>query len=260
MKNGKIVILGCGNGAGTPAIGNNWGKCDPNEPRNRRTRASIVILTENGTILVDTGPDLREQLNRHNIADVDAILYTHPHADHVHGIDEFTTLSRIHKHKYPAYGDAGTMAEIREKFSYMLNSKVGFYPAVIETYTIEMNKKISLCNVEILPFEQDHGTRTSVGYRIGNVAYSTDVKRLDEAAFEALSGIETWIVDGGGYLQEDNPVHANFKEVFAYNERIGARRVILTHLARNMDYNVASDMLPEGYELAYDGMEVEFVA
>lgn len=260
MKNGKILILGCGNGAGTPAIGNHWGQCDPNEPKNRRTRASIVILTENGTILVDTGPDLRDQLNRHNIADVDAILYTHPHADHVHGIDEFTTLSRIHKHKYAAYGDAETMAEIREKFSYMFESKVGFYPAVLGAYTINMNESLSLAGLDILPFEQDHGTRTSVGYRIGNVAYSTDVKRLDETAFKALSGIDTWIVDGGGYLQEENPVHANFNDVFAFNERVKAPRVILTHLARNMDYGVASDMLPQGYELAYDGMEIEFSA
>lgn len=260
MKNGKIVILGCGNGAGTPAIGNHWGQCDPNEPKNRRTRASIAILTEASTILVDTGPDLREQLNRHNIADVDAILYTHAHADHVHGIDELTTLSRIHKRKYAAYGDGETMAEIRERFSYMFESKVGFYPEVIDAYEVFLNKKINLSGVNILPFEQDHGTRTSLGYRVGNVAYSTDMKRLDEAAFKALEGIDTWIVDGGGYLQNENPVHATFKEVIAYNKRVGARRVIMTHLARNVDYKTASDMLPEGYELAYDGMEIAFKA
>jgi phosphoribosyl 1,2-cyclic phosphate phosphodiesterase len=258
MKSGKIVILGCGNGAGTPSIGNNWGKCDPNEPKNRRTRASVAILTVNGTILVDSGPDLREQLNRHNIVDVDAILYTHPHADHVHGIDEFTTLSRIHKKKYPVYGDADTLAEIRQRFTYMFESKVGFYPAVLEAYELSMNQHINVCGLEILPFEQDHGTRTSVGYRVGKAAYSTDMKRLNDAAFDTLSGIDTWIVDGAGYLQEDNPVHANLAEVYAYNERVGARRVIITHMARNMDYQTVTGMLPEGYEVAYDGMEIEF--
>jgi phosphoribosyl 1,2-cyclic phosphate phosphodiesterase len=257
MSAGKIIILGCGNGAGTPAIGNNWGKCNPNEPKNRRTRASIVILTKNARILVDTGPDLREQLNRHAIEDVDAILYTHAHADHVHGIDEFTTLSRIHKRKYPAYGDADTMAEIRQRFSYMFESKDGFYPSVLDSCIIKLYQNINIQDVGLLPFEQDHGTRTSVGYRIGKVAYSTDMKRLNEAAFDALAGIETWIVDGAGYLQEDNPVHANFAEVYAYNRRVGARRVILTHLARNIDYQSASGALPDGYELAYDGMEIE---
>ncbi len=258
MKTGKIVILGCGNGAGTPAIGNHWGKCDPNEPKNRRTRASIAIIGENTTILVDTGPDLRAQMNREDIKDVDAILYTHPHADHVHGIDEFTTLSRIHKKKYTAYGTAETLDEIRLRFSYIFESKIGFYPAVIEACTIKMNEILRFEGLEILPFEQDHGTRTSAGFRIGNVAYSTDMKRLDEKAFEALKGVETWIVDGCGYHQADNPVHANLQEIFTYNERVRASRVILTHLAPNMDYQTVVGELPSGYEPAYDGMRIDW--
>lgn len=259
MKNGQIIILGCGNGAGVPAIGNHWGKCDPNEPKNRRTRASIAISTENQTILVDTGPDLREQLNRHNIRDIDAILYTHAHADHVHGIDEIRTLSRIHKKMYAAYGDTPTMDEITQRFNYMFQEMAdGFYPAVLKAYRIEMNEILRLESLEILPFLQDHGTRTSVGYRIGNLAYSTDMKRLDEAAFDALKGIDTWVVDGCGYQQPDNPVHANLKEVFAYNERVGASRVVLTHLAPNMDYHTVTSELPDGYEVAYDGMTLEW--
>lgn len=259
MSSEKIVILGCGNGAGTPTIGNNWGKCDPNEPKNRRTRASILIKTDTAAILVDTGPDMKEQLNRHGVTDIEAVLYTHAHADHVHGIDELTTLSRLHgRRKYPAYGDAETMAEIKARFSYMFDNKIGFYPAVIEPYELIFGEAMSLYGLDIIPFEQDHGTRTSTGFRIGNVAYSTDMKRLNEDAFEALSGIDTWIVDGCGYLQEDNPVHANFKEVIAYNEQIGARRVILTHLPPSMDYAAASALLPDGYELACDGMEISF--
>lgn len=257
-SSGTLIVLGCGNGAGTPAIGNNWGKCDPAEPRNRRTRASVVVRGAGKTLLVDTGPDLREQMNRHDIADVDAVLYTHAHADHVHGIDELTSLSRIHKRKYAAYGDRETMAEIQTSFSYMFESKVGFYPAVIEGHILEMGVPVRFGALTVLPFAQDHGTRLSTGFRVGDMAYSTDMKRLPEESLSALRGIDTWIVDAAGYLQEDNPVHANLREVFAYNERIGARRVVLTHLARNMDYRAVSADLPEGCELAYDGMEIEF--
>ncbi len=259
MKSGKIVILGCGNGAGVPAIGNHWGKCDPNEPKNRRTRASIAILTENTTVLVDTGPDLRLQLNRENIKNIDAILYTHAHADHVHGIDEIRTLSRINKTMYPSYGDQATMDEITERFHYMFQEMAeGFYPAVLKAYIIQMNEILKLNGLEILPFQQDHGTRTSVGFRIGDTAYSTDMKRLDDKAFNALKDVKTWIVDGCGYQQADNPVHANLAEVFSYNERVGAQRVIFTHLAPNMDYQTVMSELPKGYEVAYDGMSVEW--
>lgn len=258
MSRTKLIILGCGNGAGTPAIGNHWGKCDPGEPKNRRTRASIVLLSEKTTILVDTGPDLREQLNRHDIKDLDYILYTHSHADHLHGIDEIRTLSRLHKKMYPVYGDTDTIDEIKERFTYMIEERSnGFYPPVLLTHEIDRNKKINFGDLEVLAFEQDHGTRTSLGFRIGDTAYSTDMKRLNDIAFRALDGVQTWIVDGCGFHQDDNPVHANFKEVYAYNERVRAPRVIFTHLAPNMDYQRVMADLPPGYELAYDGMEID---
>lgn len=256
---GKIIILGCGNGAGTPGIGNYWGKCDPDEPKNRRTRSSILVQSENTAILVDTGPDMREQFNRHDVKDLDYILYTHIHADHTHGIDELRTLRRRNQKIFPCYGTAETMATISTTFSYMFQEdKDGFYPPALTANRLELYRETTLGDVRFTAYGQDHGGVTSLGFRFGNVAYSTDMKRLDERAFEVLRGVKTWIVDACSYHSDTNPVHAGLNEVYAMNERIGAGRVVLTHLSSAMDYRTLTGELPPGYEPAHDGMVIDF--
>ncbi len=257
---GKLIILGCGSSAGVPAIGNWWGACDPNDKRNHRTRPSIALQTDSTLIIVDTGPDFREQMNRENLGVPDAIILTHEHSDHVNGIDELRVLQRLNnKRKFPVYADKHTLDNLYKRVDYMFkDSENGFYPSVCDAEIMAMGHKITIGDIALTPFEQDHGTIPSLGLRIGDIAYSTDVKRLDEAAFSTLRGVETWIVDGAGYHSETNPVHANIKEVIAMNERIEARQVILTHLPPTMDYKTLVGELPPGIIPAIDGMTLPF--
>lgn len=257
---GKLTILGCGSSAGVPAIGNWWGACDPNDPRNLRTRPSISLQTDKTLIIVDTGPDFREQMNRENLGCPDAIIITHEHADHVNGIDELRTLQRRHDmRRFPMYSTQITLDSLRARLGYMFeDSEGGFYPAVCEPVVLKMNSPITIGDITFTPFLQDHGTLDSIGLRVENIGYSTDVKKLDEAAYKALESINTWIVDAAGYHSETNPVHANIKEVMQMNERIGAESVILTHLPPTMDYKTLMKELPEEYIPAIDGMVLSF--
>lgn len=257
---GKLIILGCGSSAGVPAIGNWWGACDPNEPKNHRLRPSIALKTDSTLVIVDTGPDFREQMNRTNLGCPDAVIITHEHSDHTNGIDELRTLQRRHDmRRFPMYANEKTLHALRARLGYMFqDSENGFYPAVCDPVSLKMGEPVTIGDITFTSFEQDHGTISSVGLRIGNIAYSTDVKRLNDAAYVALEGIETWIVDGAGYHSQTNPVHATIEEVMAMNERIGAAKVILTHLPPTMDYQTLIDELPDGYIPAHDGMALNF--
>jgi len=255
----KITILGCGNSAGTPHIGNNWGKCDPDNPKNRRSRCSIAVQTEKTTIIVDTGPDFREQLNREEITAVDHVLYTHPHGDHLHGIDDLRVFRNKTEKQIPIYGNKDTIEEIRHRFAYLFREgHNGIYPKVVSEQVIEENnylKPFNLGDIEIVPFEQDHGTCLSLGYRFGDdFGYSVDMVRMDENAANALKGIKTWIVDSAGYKFDNPYVHASLETIYKLNEIIGAEQVYLTSMTINMDYQSLYDELPEGYLPAYDGL------
>jgi phosphoribosyl 1,2-cyclic phosphate phosphodiesterase len=257
---GELIILGCGSSAGVPAIGNWWGACDPNEERNHRTRPSIALRTQNTLVIVDTGPDFREQMNRANLGCPDAIIITHEHSDHTSGIDELRTLQRRHDmRRFAMYANDVTLDALYTRFDYMFrDSENGFYPAVCDPAPLTMGAAVTIGDITFAPFEQDHGTISSVGLRIGNIGYSTDVKRLDDAAYAALDGVDTWIVDGAGYHSKTNPVHASIDEVIGMNKRIGAARVILTHLPPTMDYQTLIKELPDGFIPAFDGMRIAY--
>lgn len=250
----EFIILGCGNAAGTPAIGDDWGKCDPKQPRNRRTRAAAAIKTDQGFILIDFGPDIHFQLTREKITHIASILLSHDHGDHVNGIDDMRTLAFRNGEAIDLYGHATSLETIEQRFPYAFGKvNSDLYKAFLKSHTLDMNA-IALDGITVHPFEQDHGTCTSLGFRIGHLAYSTDMRDLDDKAVDTLKGIDTWIVDGGAYHNEHNPVHANLKTIYALNERIGASKVYLTHLPRNMDYDVLMNELPDGYQPAYDGL------
>jgi phosphoribosyl 1,2-cyclic phosphate phosphodiesterase len=255
---GTFVVLGSGNSAGVPAITGWWGNCDPNEPRNRRTRASAAVITESTTLIVDTGPDFKQQCLRESIGTIDGVFYTHAHADHVHGIDDLRTFQRLLKRGFPVFSDEKTLTEIKSRFDFMFNaSGNGFYKAVIEGKVVKPGEKLVLGNISGLVYEQDHGTTTSLGIRFGTLAYSTDMKRLDQTAINALKGIDTWIVDANSYHDRENIVHACIEEVVEYNQQIGARQVYITHLPPMMDYKTLVNELPDGYAPAYDGLRLE---
>jgi phosphoribosyl 1,2-cyclic phosphate phosphodiesterase len=256
---GTLIILGCGSSAGVPAIGNWWGACDPNDPRNNRTRPSIALKTDTTLLIVDTGPDFREQMNRENLGCPDAVIITHEHSDHTNGIDELRTLQRLNDmRRFPLLSTQVTIDALQHRLGYMFeDSENGFYPAVCDPVLLDMGTPKTIGDITFTPFLQDHGTIDSIGLRIGNIGYSTDVKRLDDVAFDILQGVDTWIVDAAGYHSKTNPVHATIDEVITMNERIGAARVILTHLPPTMDFQTLAEELPEGYIPAVDGLTIQ---
>ncbi len=258
--NWTFTVLGCGNSAGTPTIGNYWGACDPEEPRNRRSRSAAMIRSDNTTLLIDSSPDLREQGNRHGITDVDAVLFTHAHSDHIGGVEELRTIRIRHKKLIQIYGDDITLSELRQRYDYLfIERNGGIYPEVLAPNIIrddQMNTQMRVGDIDFIPFVQDHGTCKSLGYRFRDLAYSTDMVDLDQQALESLSGIKTWIVDGAGYKMERSLVHATLKKVYELNEIVQAPQVYLTHLPNFMDYQTLLRELPDGYRPAWDGLTI----
>jgi phosphoribosyl 1,2-cyclic phosphate phosphodiesterase len=248
----KVTILGCGTSGGVPRIGNVWGRCDPTNPKNRRRRVSILVEHEGTSLLVDTSPDLREQCLDANVQRLDAVLYTHDHADHTHGIDDLRGLSQNMRTLIDVYGNRETLDVLERRFDYVFESKDG-YPAICKTHILDGPFRVR--GVDVVPFEQGHGNMTSIGYRFGKVAYSTDVNVMPDAAFEALDGVDTWIVDALRY--DPHPTHPHLDLTLEWIARVKPRRAILTHMTWDMDYEELRARLPEGVEPAYDGMVIE---
>lgn len=256
----EITVLGCGNSTGVPAIGNFWGNCDPNEPKNTRTRSSIILKTDKTTIIIDTGPDFRQQLNRENISNIDAVLYTHQHSDHIMGIDELRVLKfRNQKDYIPVYGNEATINDLETRFQYVFKGgDHRLYPRIAHANILPIDaygKETSIGDINFTPFEQDHGSCTSLGYRFGDFAYSVDILNLDKIAIDTLKGIDTWLVDCAAYKQE-NEVHAGIDRIIELNDQIQAKNVYLTSLSLSMDYQTLLNELPEGFKPSYDGLRL----
>jgi phosphoribosyl 1,2-cyclic phosphate phosphodiesterase len=252
----RITILGCGASTGVPAIGPNWGECDPADPRNRRRRASLLVEVGAVAILFDMSPDLREQLIDARVRRLDAVVMTHAHADHLHGIDDMRQLNRLMGAAIPLWGDGETLAEIRRRFGYALlpPSEPGrYYKPTLEPR--EITGPFAVCGVPLVPFTQDHGFSKTLGFRIGGAGYSTDVTELDEAAFAALAGIELWIVDC--MRQAPHPTHSDLEKTLGWVDRLRPRRTILTHMDHTLDYRILSARLPSGVEPGRDGLVIE---
>jgi len=260
----RVTVLGCGGSAGVPHIGGldgrgDWGACDPAEPRNRRTRSSLCLEDGQGfRLLVDTGPDMREQLIACGVPGVDAILYTHGHADHVTGIDDVRILNRIAGRPISAYATKRTLDELIRRFDYAFKpwKPPGFYRPVMVPQPVAFGDRVQFGAMELNLFEQDHGVLETIGFRVGAFGYSTDVVRLDEAAFATLAGVDTWLVDC--FQRQPHTTHAHFSRVIEWVARVGARRTILTHMGQDMDWAWMVANLPPGVEPAVDGMVLEF--
>ncbi len=258
----RVVLLGCGASAGVPMIGGadgggDWGQCDPAEPRNRRTRSSIIIESAAGQrLLVDTGPDLRTQLLACRIPRVDAILYTHAHADHITGLDDVRILNRIAGRPLDAFATRRTLDELQARFAYAFRpwKPPGFFRPVLEVREIEAGQTITAADMAVRLIHQDHGFGPTLGLRTGGFAYSTDVVRLDDAALAELEGVDTWVV--GCFGRTPHPTHAHVDLVLAWAERVGARRTVLTHMGTDLDWDWLMARLPPGVEPGYDGMEL----
>jgi phosphoribosyl 1,2-cyclic phosphate phosphodiesterase len=254
----RITILGSGASGGVPLVGGLWGECDPADRRNRRLRPSLLIEEAGIAILVDTSPDMREQLLQSQVRRLDAVFYTHAHADHVHGIDDLRALNFATGAAIPAYGSATTMAEIAQRFGYAFvksrpPAKPGWSRPELTPNIIE--RPFQLAGLEIRPFDQDHHVTVSTGFRIGRFAYSTDMVRLDGAAFDALKGVDVWVLSC--LREEPHPIHAHLDLVLQWIERVAPRRAILTHMNHTLDYGRLAAKLPCGIEPGFDGMVIE---
>ncbi|MCX2560332.1 MBL fold metallo-hydrolase [Acetobacter farinalis] len=256
----KVIILGCGGSAGVPMLGGEdgrgiWGDCDPYEPRNIRTRASIFIQMDDGEgILVDTGPDVRAQLLAHGISAFKSIFYTHAHADHIAGLDEVRGINRVVQQPLKAYGTPTVLEEIQTRFSYVFKpwTPPHFFRAVVEAHPVPLAGDVVIGGYKLSLFEQSHGRIPSSGLRCGDFAYSTDVVELPERSLQVLSGVDTWVVDC--FQKQPHSAHAWLERVLEWKEQIKPRRLILTHMGTDMDWAWMQDNLPEGVEAAWDGL------
>lgn len=259
----KTTILGCGTSGGVPRIGNEWGACDPKNPKNRRRRCALLVEREgpDGTtrVLVDTPPDIREQLLDAGIGELDAVLYTHDHADHCHGIDDLRMVAYNGRHRVPVYFDVATGESLRGRFSYCFEPPAGSeYPAVLDAHVIAPGEMVRIKGdggvIEALPFRQQHGMGETLGFRFGSIAYSPDVSDLPEESVANLAGLDVWILDALRYT--GHPSHLSVEQALAWIERIAPKRAVLTHMHVDLDYEALAGQLPKGIEPAYDGMEL----
>jgi phosphoribosyl 1,2-cyclic phosphate phosphodiesterase len=260
----KFTILGCGSSGGVPRPALGWGDCDPQNPKNRRRRCSLLIEQSNGTgstrVLVDTSPDLREQLLAADVDWLDGVLFTHEHADHTHGIDDLRALVLHQRRRIDAYVDAATSRVLNARFGYCFVTPPGSnYPPILNEHRISAGHPVTIEGqggpITALPFRQDHGDIESLGFRFGDVAYSSDLRDLPPQSAAALTGLDLWIVDALRY--RPHPSHFSVQEALAWIERLAPRRAILTNLHVDLDYDELRSRLPSHVEPAYDGLKVE---
>ena len=263
---GRITILGCGSSGGVPRVGQGWGACDPAEPRNRRLRCSILverIATDGGrtTVLVDMSPDLRQQLLAAGTDAIDAIVLTHSHADHTHGIDDVRPLV-LHLHRrLPVFMDEATAADVRSKFAYIFDTPPGsLYPPLLDAADLVAGRPLDIDGaggaLTLTGFELDHGEITALGLRIGDVAYTPDLKRIPDASAPFLEGLDLWIIDALRY--KPHPSHFSLGESLEAIARFRPARAIVTNLHNDLDYRTLCAELPADVAPAYDGMVLEF--
>ena len=251
----KLRILGCGTSSGVPRVGNDWGDCDPAEPRNRRARVSIAVEHSGMLVLVDTGPDLREQLLRASILDVDAVIWTHDHADHCHGIDDLRQIYHARGAPVEGYARAETLDVLQSRFAYAFEGKGG-YPAIVTANPLP--DSLQLGEIQLRIVDQPHGSTTSAGIRFDvdgkSIGYSTDVNRLTPEMVDLFTGVDVWVVDA--LRRRPHPSHASLSEALGWIDTVRPARAILTHMDQSMDYAPLAAELPAGVEPGYDGMEV----
>ncbi len=262
----RVTLLGCGGSGGVPLLGGTdeageWGACDPTEPRNHRTRTSALVEGPGGgRLLIDAGPDLRRQLLAARVAWVDAVLFTHAHADHILGIDDLRQINRVTGRALEAIGTRTTLQNLDDRFEYAFIGATPpfFFRPALQPRRVEYGERFEIAGLRAEVFRQDHGVMDSLGLRIGRFAYSTDVVALPEESMPALEGLDTWVV--GCFQRGPHKVHANLNQVLEWVERLRPRRTILTHMGTSMDYRTLLRELPAGIEPGHDGMVLEIAS
>jgi len=260
----RATILGCGSSPGVPRIGNDWGACDPNELRNRRTRCALLLERFDGgdlptRVLVDTGPDIRAQLLAAKVDAIDGVVYTHHHADHLHGIDDLRAFWLNTRRLVDIYADGPTTARVFAAFRYCFEASPGsFYPPILKHHPMSVGVPLTITgpggSITLTPFRQTHGDIDSLGLRIGRFAYSCDVSDIPKESMAFLDDLDTWVVDALRY--KPHPSHFSLNEALEWINRIRPRQAVLTHMHLDLDYRRLIAELPTGVEPGYDGMEI----
>lgn len=251
----KLRILGCGTSSGVPRVGDDWGECDRDEPRNRRRRPSIMVAYGETRILVDTSPDLREQLLDAGVSDIEAVVWTHDHADHCHGIDDLRQLYHSRGRPVAGYARAEALDLLRRRFAYAFEGKGG-YPALVDANLLPTH--INLGGISMRAVDQPHGPITTAGLRFEaggfSIGYSTDFNALTDDMAALFEGLDLWVVDA--LRRRPHPTHPHLAGTLEWIKALGPKRAILTHMDNSMDYRTLAKDLPAGVEPGYDGMEV----
>ncbi len=247
-------MLGSGTSTGVPVVGCRCAVCTSSDRRNRRLRPGLKLELERGTVVVDTSPDFRQQSLRFGVERVDAVLYTHPHADHVFGLDDLRAFNFRQQSTIPCYGSASTLARLRQIFAYVFEpgEEGGGKPKLD---LIEVDAPFDLLGEEVVPVPVEHGRMPVLGYRLGPFAVVTDVHHIPEESFARLAGVEVLVLSALRY--RPHPTHFNFEQAIAVAARIGARRTVFTHVAHDVDHGAPLVALPEGVEIGWDGLVME---
>lgn len=251
----KVRILGCGTSSGVPRIGNDWGACDPDEPRNRRSRVAILVEHEGTRILVDTGADMREQLLAANVGTVDAVIWTHEHADHVFGIDDLRQVFHQRGSPVPGYARPGTRQRLEDMFGYVFHGRHGYPPTVAMGDLPDM---LQVGPIGIGVVDQPHGSITSAGLRFTGggkaIGYATDISGMTPQMRQLYTGLDLLIIDA--LRRQPHPTHPHLDQALGWIEELAPTRAILTHMDQSMDYATLQDELPEGVAPGFDGLEI----
>jgi phosphoribosyl 1,2-cyclic phosphate phosphodiesterase len=258
LQNGqaRVTFLGTGTSHGVPMIGCDCDVCRSDDPRDQRWRTSIYVELPGVSVLVDTGPDLRAQALRFSVARVDAILFTHSHADHVMGLDEVRRYNALQEGRIPCYGDALTIEEIRRTFAYIFAARTPHGGGLPQIDLVTVDAPFDLAGHRVVPVRLLHGRRPILGYRIGPFAYCTDCSAIPDESWPLLDGVEYLVLDA--LRERPHPTHFSVDDALAVVERLRPRRAWFTHIAHDLGHAATCARLPPGVELAYDGQTFGF--
>ena len=261
MNNARFRILGCGSSGGVPRIGGHWGSCDPNEPKNLRRRCSAMVERDgpDGTtrVVIDTSPDFRAQMISAGVGILDGVIYTHAHADHVHGIDDLRMVVINRRERLPVWADSPTSEALLDRFSYaFVQPKGSPYPPILDLNLIDGPVSVSGPGGDITftPFEVEHGAMDSLGFRIGDLAYLPDVSAMTEEAWAAVADLDVWILDALRY--DPHPTHVHFDRSLEWMERAAPKRGVLTNMHIDLDWHTVQNTTPDHIDAAYDGLVI----
>ena len=259
----RVTILGCGSSGGVPRLGGRWGACDPGNPKNRRRRCSILVerVGDEGTtrVLVDTGPDMREQLLDAHVGTLDAVLYTHAHADHVHGLDDLRQIVFNRRARLPVWAPEETARQLRDRFTYAFEAPPGsLYPPILDLNVLAGPVEIDGAGgvIAARPFTVMHGRMEALGFRFGPVAYLPDVSAMTDDAWETVTGLECWIVDALRY--EPHGTHSHLAQTLDWIERAAPRQAVITNMHIDLDHDRVAAETPAHVTPAHDGMVLRF--